>query len=113
MVTVSGYESRQGTDGKDFFVLILQGGIEFVFSQKTGLPYATSKKCNMLATFDEETCKSLVGKEMPGSIQKVQLEESYDYTIPRTGEVVQLNYNYVYSPLESGSVERAVFHEAE
>lgn len=53
MVTISSYENRQGTDGKDFFVLILQGDVEFVFSQKTGQPYATVPKCSMPATFDE------------------------------------------------------------
>ena len=111
MVTISSYEKRQGTDGNEFFVLILQGNVEFVFSQKTGLPYATASKCSMPTTFDEATCQSMIGKQMPGSIQRVQLEESYDYTIPRTGETIQLDYNYAYSPLENSNVEQAVFQE--
>jgi hypothetical protein len=108
MVTISGYEERQGTDGK-FLVLILQGEVEFVFSQKTGLPYANISKCSMPATFDEATCKAMVGKQMPGSIQKVQLDEPYEYTIPKTKEKVMLDYNFVYSPLENSTAEEAVF----
>ena len=111
MVTISNYETRQGTDG-DFFVLILQGDVEFVTSQKTGLPYAMVPKCSMPATFDEATCKSMVGKQIPGSIIKVECE-LYEYTIPRTKEVVELDYNYSYSPVESTtSIEKAVFQDA-
>jgi hypothetical protein len=107
MVTISSYEKRQGTDG-DFFVLILQGDVEFVFSQKTGLPYANVAKCSIPAAFDEATCKAMIGKQMPGSIQKVQLDEPYEYTIPKTKEVVLLDYNFAYSPLESSTAEEAV-----
>jgi len=108
MVTISSYEKRQGPDGNDFFVLMLQGDVEFVFSQKTGLPYANVAKCSIPAAFDEATCISMVGKQMPGSIQKVQLDTPYEYTIPRTNEVVLLDYNFAYSPLENSTAEEAV-----
>jgi hypothetical protein len=111
MVTISSYEIRQGSDGKDFFVLILQGEVEFVTSQTTGMPYAMVPKCSMPATFDEATCRSMVGKQIPGSIQKVECDP-YDYTNPRTKEVIELTYNYAYSPLENNTVEQAVFQEA-
>jgi|SRR5437588_12417621 len=110
MVTISNYETRQGTDG-DFFVLILQGDVEFVTSQKTGLPYAMVPKCSMPATFNEATCKAMIGKQIPGSITKVECEP-YEYTIPRTKETVMLDYNYSYSPLENSTPEKAVFADA-
>lgn len=110
MVTISSYETRQGTDG-EFFVLILQGEVEFVSSQKTGLPYAMVPKCSMPATFDEATCKSMVGKQIPGSIQKIECEP-YDYINPRTKEVIELTYNYAYSPVENSTSEQAVFQGA-
>ena len=110
MVTISSYEKRKGNYKKEFLVLILQGDVEFVFSQKTGLPYATIPKCSMPATFDEATCKAMVGKQLPGSIQKVECEP-YDYTIPRTKDVIQLSYNYAFTPLESSNTEKAVFEE--
>lgn len=111
MVTITGYEKRKGTDKKEFLVLILQGEVEFVYSQKTGLPYATVPKCSMPAAFDEDTCKAMVGKQVSGSIQKVKCEP-YDYTIPKTKEVIQLDYNYAYTPLASTTAEQAVFSEA-
>lgn len=110
MVTISSYEVRQGTDG-DFFVLILQGDVEFVTSQKSGMPYAMVPRCSMPATFDEATCKSMVGKQIRGSIIKQECEP-YEYVVPRTKEVVLLDYNYSYSPVENSSAEHAVFNEA-
>ena len=107
MVTISSYEARQGTDGV-FFVLVLQGDVEFVQSQTTGMPYATVKKTTMPSTFDEATCKSLIGKKMPGSIVKMTVDE-YEFTIPETKDVVILDYTYVYSPEEHASMEVAVF----
>lgn len=111
MVTISSYEKRQRRDGTSFFVLILQGEVEIVFSPKTGLPYANVAKCSMPAPFDEATCKNMVGTKIPGSIIKEDCEP-YDYTNPRTKEVTTLDYNYAYSPMENNSAEKAVFQEA-
>lgn len=66
--------------------------------------------CSMPATFDEATCQSMVGKQIPGSIQKIECEP-YEYTIPRTKEVIELDYNYSYVPLENSTPEKAVFAE--
>ncbi len=110
MVTISSYEQRKRKDGTSFFVLILQGEVEIVFSPTTGLPYANVAKCSMPAPFDEPTCKSMVGTKLPGSIQKGECEP-YDYTNPRTNKVIQLDYNYEYSPLENSTPEKAVFAE--
>jgi hypothetical protein len=41
MVTISGYAERESADGKKFYALILQGGIEMVLSEETGRYYAT------------------------------------------------------------------------
>ena len=111
MVTIANYEKRQGADG-EFFLLNLQGDIEIVVSQVTGLPYATAKKCKLSTTFDEATCAALVGRTMPGSIIKVPIDEPYEYTIPNTGEVIQLDYRYTYSPQEiHQTAEEAVFNK--
>jgi hypothetical protein len=110
MVTISSYESRE-SNGKNFFVLILQGEVEFVRSQKTGLPYAMVPKCSMPATFDEATCKTMIGKQLPGSIKKVECEP-YEYKIPNSKEVVLLDYNYVYTSMENSTIEKAIFEEA-
>ena len=107
MVTITGYEKREGDKG-EFFLLQLQGDVEFAYSKKTGMPYATVKKCSIPSTFNESTCKAIIGKQMKGSIAKVQVE-SYEYTVPETGEVVELDYRYTYSPEEEATVEQTVF----
>lgn len=104
MVRIVNYKQRQAEDGKEFFALEITGGIELVPSQSTGQFYATAKKAYIASTFDEETCKALVGSEMPGSIMKAECEP-YEYTIRDTGEVITLNYRYVYLPEQMGNLQ--------
>lgn len=103
MVKVSSYEQRRTHDGKEFFVLLLQGDIEIVQSTETGRMYATAKKANLSCTFDEMTCKALVGKELAGSIEKVSCEP-YEYVQPETGEVLYLQHRYEYIPEHKSTV---------
>jgi hypothetical protein len=73
MVKIIDYKARKNSEGEEFFALILQGGLELVKSQETGRYYATAKTASVTSTFDRETCESLIGSEMPGSIlQQVQ-----------------------------------------
>ena len=95
MVKVSNYERRVTKEGKEFFVLQLQGGIEMVRSQESGKFYVTAKKATFSSTFDEETCQALIGQELPGSIGKIQCEP-YDYTIKDTGEVITITHRFEY-----------------
>lgn len=94
MVRIINYKKRQAED-REFFVLEVSGGIEMVLSKTTGMYYATSKKATITSTFDEETCKSLIGSEFPGSIVKEECEP-YEYTIQDTGEIITLSHSYVY-----------------
>ena len=95
MVRIVNYQQRTSEQGKVFFTLELQGGIEIVKSQETGKQYITARKANMSCTFDELTCQSLIGTELPGSVRKVNCEE-YDYTIKDTGEIITLSHRYEY-----------------
>ena len=88
-------------------VLILQGKVEIIQSKKTGQAYATAHKVTMPCTFDEKTAKALIGTTLPGTVVK-EACEPYDYTIPETQEVVQLDYTYKYSS-ETVSMEEAAF----
>jgi hypothetical protein len=97
MVRIINYIKRQTEDAKVFFVLELQSGIEMALSAKTGQYYATAKKANITSTFDEETCKALIGTEMPGTIVKVE-SDSFEYTVRETGEIITLTHKYVYVP---------------
>src|SRR4051794_11778670 len=97
MVTVVNYNFRTNKEGKEFISLELQGDIELVQSMETGRFYATARRCSITSTFNEETAKTLVGKQMPGTIQRVE-SEPYEYTIPDSGEVILLQHSYEYVP---------------
>ena len=95
MVKIIDYKPRQGRDGESFFALIIEGGLEMVKSRQTGRYYATSKKASVTSTFDEATCRELIGEKISGSVQKVECEP-YEMTIKDTGEVITLNHRWVY-----------------
>ena len=97
MVTVINYSLKKGKEGKPFVSLELQGDMEMVQSMETGRFYATAKKCSVTSTFNEETAKTLIGKQIPGTIQRIETE-SYEYTVPETGEVILLQHTYQYVP---------------
>lgn len=104
MVRIVNYQKRLTDEGKEFFVLEITGGIEMVRSQETGQFYATVKKANIASTFDEATCKGLIGTEMPGKIAK-QSVAPYPYVIRETGEEIILNHRWVYSTEEDNIQE--------
>ena len=95
MVSIKNYHVLKNEDEETYCVLVLEGDVELVRSKKSGRLYATAKRCRVPSTFDEETCKSLVGNVMPGRIKKVS-SEPYEYEIPGTGETITLNYTYEY-----------------
>ena len=107
MVTVVDYAERQRQDGTVFYALILQGGLSLVQSQNTGNFYATVKKCSIPSTFDEKTAQSMVGEQVPGSVQKKACEP-YEWENKDTGEVLQLSHRWVYLP-EGATLEEAVY----
>ncbi|MDQ0066774.1 hypothetical protein [Chryseobacterium lathyri] len=100
MVRIIRYKTRQREDGTTFCALEVQGGIEMVLSQKTKQYYATAKKAFISSTFDEETCKALIGTELQGSVQKEECEP-YEYVIKETGESIIMQHRFVYVPESS------------
>lgn len=103
MVTISSYHVRHNQDGKPFVSLELLGDVEFVQSSTSGAFYATAKKCSMSCTFTEEVAKTLIGKQLPGRIERVQVD-AYEFTVKETGEVLNLCHSYVYNPSENDEV---------
>src|SRR5690606_36855546 len=112
MVTVKDYKKRESKDGNEFFVLVLQGGVFPVKSQRTGKMYFTAKTCSAPSTFDEETCKQLVGSQFPGQIVRIETE-SYEYTVPETGEIIELSHRWEYQDDSFESVGAGVVEESE
>ena len=78
MVTVINYALRKKEgESKPYITLTLEGGIEMVQSQNTGRFYATVRTCVVSSTFDELTAQRMVGKDMPGSIERVGCEPTF------------------------------------
>lgn len=106
MVQIVDYKKRTNSEGEEFFVLILQGGLEMVKSQNTGNYYATAKTASVTSTFNEETCKGLIGQEIPGSVQRIPCDP-FELTT-EDGEVLTLEHRWSYLK-EGDTVEEIVF----
>ena len=98
MVRIIGFKEVISNEGKAFNSLVLQGGVEVIHSA-SGNIYATARKANLASAFDAETCQSLIGTELAGSIEKQDCEP-YEYTVPQTGEILVLSYHYSFVPEE-------------
>jgi hypothetical protein len=68
MVTIIDFKQRVSSEGKEYGVLVIQGAIETIRSQKTNRPYLTAKKPAVPTTFDEVFAKNLIGQTLPGRL---------------------------------------------
>jgi hypothetical protein len=108
MVQITNFKKATSEDGKEFFALLLQGEVEAIQSKATGRYYLTARTCSIPSTFNETSCKALIGKKLPGRIIKVECE-AYEYTLP-SGEKVELSHSWLYDA-EAKTVEENVFEE--
>jgi len=95
-VKIVSYKLRETFEGKKFYALQLQGGAEIIES-KSGNQYLTVKKASIPSTLDEDSCKALIGTELPGIIERVECEQ-YDYTTS-SGEIISLDFRYEHRAL--------------
>lgn len=96
MVTIIDVKTITTEEGKEFNFLVVQGStIEPLISKKTGKIYFTVRKANVPATFSKATCKTLIGTELPGTVEKIKCEP-YEYTVTDTGEIITLEHNWLY-----------------
>jgi hypothetical protein len=108
MVTIVDYAVRQTKeDGREFIVLVIQGGLSLVQSKNTGNFYATVKQTSIPSTFDEATAKGFIGEKLPGNVQRMSCD-AYEWVNKDTGEVLELSHRWVYVP-EGATLEEAVF----
>lgn len=108
MVTIVEYKERVNLKGEPFNALVIEGEMELIKSE-SGRFYATARRTSIPSSFTGETCKQLIGKQIPGAIIKSECDP-YEYTLPETGEVIHLAHRYEYSP-NGGTNEHAVFSE--
>lgn len=107
MVTITGYSERLNEDNEPFNALHLQGEVEMVRSQESGQYYATARETTIPSTFSDSKCEELIGKKLPGSIDRVPCEK-YEYEIPESGEKIILDFTWEYNPAPV-SMEEEVF----
>jgi hypothetical protein len=107
MVTIVGYKTFEKENDENFYCLVVQGGIEAVKSQQTGKTYFTARTVTVPTTFDEQTCKGLIGEKISGVVKKVETDP-YDYTITETSEIIQLTHRYEYVSEEDNIVDSHV-----
>lgn len=112
MVKIIDYKTRSNDLGKEFNVLIVQGGVEPIKSRTTGKVYFSTRTASVPSTFDEETCKELIGTSFEGKVAKVPCEP-YDYTFKETGETVELSFRYEYVNEELDMTEKHLIPEEE
>lgn len=110
MVTIVDYKTYQKEDGSEFHAVIVQGGLETVKSKETERTYLTARTAKVPCTFNEETCKSLIGTQLPGSIRKVDVA-AYDYTNPQTGEMLTLTHRYEFIGEEESILKQNVIEK--
>lgn len=104
MVTIIDYKTFTKENGENFFGITVQGGVEAVRSASTSKMYFTAKTATVPTTFNEITCKSLVGTTLEGSVKKVECD-SYEYTVRETGEVIMLTHRYEYISEEEAIIQ--------
>lgn len=106
MVLIEKLRELEGVSGK-FVVLDLVSAEPTVkVSQATGKPYLTLMKASISCTFPKEVAQTMVGKQIPGRIARVEVPE-YSYTNPSTGEVLLLKHSNMFVP--EPTLEEAVF----
>lgn len=110
MVKIKDYAKRTNSEGESFNALILEGDLETVTSE-TGGVYFTARRTSVPSNFDDDKCESLIGRELPGKIVRLECEP-YEYTVPESGEVILLGHTYEYDP-NPDSMEEEVFSREE
>lgn len=96
MVTVTNFYEVERKDGTKFISLELTGQAELLQSQTTGKWYATVRKCRIPTTFDANVAQGMIGQRITGEIVRT-ICDPYDFTNPRTGEVMRLQHSYAYT----------------
>lgn len=95
MVTVTSYERRTAKSGKDYFLLTVEGDIEFKTTDN-GSTFINRRRALIATMLDEDSVKLIVGTQLKGEIQKVECEP---YQIEKSnGEITTLNHRYQFIP---------------
>tara|TARA_R110002051_G_scaffold88179_4_gene155433 strand:+ start:25592 stop:25936 length:345 start_codon:yes stop_codon:yes gene_type:complete len=112
MVKIVDYKTMSRENGESFHALVVQGGLESVRSKETNRNYFTVRQTTVPCTFDEDTCKSLIGSELEGSVVRVEVEP-YEYVNEDTGQALMLSHRYEYLTEDNRIVHNNVIEKEE
>lgn len=99
MVQIIGYEKKENSKTKEnYAVLILQGEPEVLISKTSGKPYVSAKKTSIPCALSENQAQALIGKELPGSIERVSCPP-FELKLA-TGKKVKISTAYQFIPSE-------------
>ena len=72
MVQIIAFEKKENSRTKqNYSVLVLQGEPEVLISKSSGRPYISARKTTIPCALEEKQALALVGKELPGTIERV------------------------------------------
>lgn len=99
MVQIVAFQKKENSLTKESYsVLVLQGDPEVLISKSSGRPYISAKKTTIPCALEENQAQALIGKELPGSIERVSCTP-FQLTLA-TGKKVKISSAYQFIPLE-------------
>jgi len=100
MVQIIAFEQKENSRTKETYsVLVLQGEPEVMISKSSGRPYISAKKTTIPCALEENQAQALIGKELPGSIERVSCTP-FEVKLA-TGKKVKISTVYQFLPPES------------
>jgi hypothetical protein len=101
MVQIIGFEKKQNKSNESYAVLIVQGEPEIMISKSSGRPYISARKTTIPCSLEENQAQALIGKELPGSIERVSCAP-FQLTLA-TGKKVKISSAYQFIAPEMDS----------
>lgn len=102
MVQIIGFEKKKNEKTKaSYSVLILSGDPEVMISKSSGRPYVSVRKTSIPCALDENQAQALIGKELPGSIERVSCTP-FEVKLA-TGKKVKISTAFQYLPAETAN----------
>jgi hypothetical protein len=101
MVQIIGFEKKLSKNKESYAVLILQGEPEVLISKTSGRPYISARKTTIPCALEENQAQALLGKELPGSIERVSCTP-FEVKLA-TGKRVKISTAYQFLPAETAN----------
>jgi UDP-N-acetylglucosamine transferase subunit ALG13 len=107
MVQIIAFEKKENSRTKETYsVLVLQGDPEVLISKTSKRPYIACRRTTVPCALDENQAQALIGKELPGSIERVSCAP-FKLKLA-TGKEIKISTAFQYLPPESVSEKEVV-----